>query len=431
MLFDHIYPYTNFHELNLEWLLAQFKELQKFVKDFALTNEITYGGEWDITKGYQASTIVVYNDSGYIAIKPVPVGVDITNTDYWVKVANFTQEIAGIGSRVDTLENQVATNTENIDGLIEELNDMGVQLGAAMNKNIVFFGDSWTVGTGATGSANAFPSKVASALQMIPFNYGVGAAGFTRPNTIISQITGNDMTVEQAANTKVVVITAGVNDIRNSGDTTLTALSNAIINAATAAANRYKNAVIVMAVTTTVRNGISDTLKYWMGYCVDRLMAANIPRVIVADMRYILYNRVNAYISDGFHPNDFGHGLVAGQIVNAILGSKSECYHYIETGLVFDSSVADAPSGGHIFFNNGILNVTECRLNFVNAITERTLVGTVNAAVVPNNNVYTPFYYGDNAVGTFAITSNGNVYIIPEAGQSLTTGFIQPFNYTA
>ena len=424
MLFDHIYPYTNFHELNLEWLLSQFKELQKFVKDFALTNEITYGGEWDISKGYQASTIVVYNDSGYIAIKPVPVGVDITNNDYWVKVANFTQEIAGIGSRVDALEDDVSDLEETVAAIPE-------YIAAKRNKNIVFFGDSWTVGTGATDEASAFPALTAAALDMTPFNFGTGAAGFTRPNAIISQITGNSMTAAERLNTSVVVITGGVNDIRYASETNLTLLSNNIINAARLASNMFKNAIIVMAVLTTVQHGISDTYKYWMGYCIDRLMSASIERVIVADMRYILYNRVNAYISDGFHPNDFGHGLVSGQIVNAVLGSKSECYHYIETGLVFDSSVADAPSGGHIFFNNGILNVTECRLNFVNAITDRTLVGTVNAAVIPNNNVYTPFYYGDNAVGTFAITSNGNVYIIPESGQSLTTGFIQPFSYTA
>ena len=424
MLFDHIYPYTNFHELNLEWLLAQFKELQKFVKDFALTNEITYGGEWDISKGYQASTIVVYDDSGYIAIKPVPVGVDITNTDYWVKVANFTQEIAGIGSRVDTLENEVSGLTEAVEAIPE-------YIAAKRGKNIVFFGDSWTEGTGASESAKAFPALTAAALGMTPFNFGVGAAGFTRTNRIITQITGNSMTAAERLNTSVVVITAGVNDIRHADETNLTLLSNAVINAARLASNMFKNAIIVMAIMTTEQHGISDTYKYWMGYCIDRLMSASIERVIVADMRYILYNRVNAYISDGFHPNDLGHGLVAGQIINAVLGSKSECYHYIETGLVFDSSVADAPSGGHIFFNNGILNVTECRLNFVNAITQRTLVGTVNAAVVPNNNVYTPFYYGDSAVGTFAITSNGNVYIIPNAGQSLTTGFIQPFSYTA
>lgn len=93
-LFDH-FPYTNFHELNLTWLLVKVKELENTVNNFVALNTIKYADpiQWNITTQYEANTVVVDPQSGtaYISTKAVPTGVAISNTDYWSVI--FTLDI--------------------------------------------------------------------------------------------------------------------------------------------------------------------------------------------------------------------------------------------------------------------------------------------------------------------------------------------------
>lgn len=154
MLFNHHYPYTNFHELNLEWLLCQIKSIRKIVDEFTLTNKIRYMGEWDITKGYPESSIVVYDDSGYIAIQPVPVGIDIGNTDYWVKIANFTQEIANIGADLEDLRSYAEGNITYLNNAINSQTGLIRQRQKMLNSSAkcLLIGNSFARGTGSTGN---------------------------------------------------------------------------------------------------------------------------------------------------------------------------------------------------------------------------------------------------------------------------------------
>lgn len=106
-LFEQL-PYTNFHDLNLTELIKWVKALADEIHDFEIVNQISYGGVWDITKQYTKYTIVTVNGTdGYISLKPVPSGIDITNSEYWVVVADFTTALAGLGARVSALESEV------------------------------------------------------------------------------------------------------------------------------------------------------------------------------------------------------------------------------------------------------------------------------------------------------------------------------------
>ena len=84
------YPYTDFHELNADWLIKTIIELTKKLNEFVALNTVKYADpmEWDITKQYEMNTVVMDPETltAYISTKPVPSGVDITNTDYWTPV---------------------------------------------------------------------------------------------------------------------------------------------------------------------------------------------------------------------------------------------------------------------------------------------------------------------------------------------------------
>ena len=88
-LFDQ-FPYTNFHELNLDWILRALKELEHTIDQFVAINALKYADpiQWDITSQYEKNTIVIDPQTGtaYISVQPVPTGVSLTNPDYWTVV---------------------------------------------------------------------------------------------------------------------------------------------------------------------------------------------------------------------------------------------------------------------------------------------------------------------------------------------------------
>lgn len=88
-LFDQ-FPYTNFHELNLDWILKALDNIQKTMDQFVALNSLKYADpiQWNITSQYAKNTIVIDPQTGtaYISVQPVPEGVLITDTDYWTIV---------------------------------------------------------------------------------------------------------------------------------------------------------------------------------------------------------------------------------------------------------------------------------------------------------------------------------------------------------
>lgn len=93
-MFDTRWPNTNFHELNLDWILETLKKQDAAIADFISLNSITYANplQWDITRQYPKNQVVLdTNGDGYLSVQPVPVGVEIDNTDYWTKIGNFSE----------------------------------------------------------------------------------------------------------------------------------------------------------------------------------------------------------------------------------------------------------------------------------------------------------------------------------------------------
>lgn len=91
-LFTSRYNYTDFHELNIDWVIRIVTVLEDLMDDFVTLNTITYADpiEWSIDRQY-SKNVVVLDSTGnaFLAIKPVPKGIQLNNSDYWLKIFDF------------------------------------------------------------------------------------------------------------------------------------------------------------------------------------------------------------------------------------------------------------------------------------------------------------------------------------------------------
>ena len=90
----HKVPYTNFHDLNLDWIVEVLNEFNTKLTNFVSLATIKYADpiQWDITSQYEANTVVVDSKgNAYLSVKPVPSGVSLDRVEFWTKIGNFDE----------------------------------------------------------------------------------------------------------------------------------------------------------------------------------------------------------------------------------------------------------------------------------------------------------------------------------------------------
>ena len=97
------YPYLNFSDYNLDWIIKTVKEVNERLDVYVDNSVITFADPitWDITEQYTALTVVVDSDgTAYLSKQPVPTGVDISNTSYWLPIFNYDDNINELRSQI-------------------------------------------------------------------------------------------------------------------------------------------------------------------------------------------------------------------------------------------------------------------------------------------------------------------------------------------
>lgn len=87
------FPYANFHEMNLDWILHELKNLETQISNFVAINTVKYANPiiWNITKQYETNTVVLdTSGNAYLSVRPVPSGVSLDREEYWTKIGNFS-----------------------------------------------------------------------------------------------------------------------------------------------------------------------------------------------------------------------------------------------------------------------------------------------------------------------------------------------------
>ena len=343
MGFFNRYPYTDMHELNLDWLLNKMRELEIEFDAFKVVNNITFSGQWDITKQYPAWTIVNDNNIGYVSIQPVPVGIVLTNTDYWAEVIDYSAQIAGMQNRIVALENTVGDNNS---GLVKDVNDLQSDvndLQALNNPIVLLISDSYGVSS-VTPLRYSWFDRFELLSNMEVKKGALGGASFCGNNVnsyldVLNNIIST-LTDEEKERVQHIIIGGGYNDAMYAGT-----YADEI-----AAINTFKSACSIF---TNLKNinfyfiGATSDINNMMQMYFKRL---ELEKALVT--QGISYNYIGNVLhdyddniqSDKIHPTNEG-ALLIGSSIKAIFENKAAkiepTFSALYTLSCTDTSVAD------------------------------------------------------------------------------------------
>lgn len=174
----HKAPYTNFHDLNLDWIMETLNEFNTKLTNFVSLATIKYANpiQWDITSQYEANTVVVdSNGNAYLSVKPVPSGVSLDRTDFWTKIGNFDELWADVKKAItpnDEGHSPTATAARAVNDLVW-VNGALVRVTRAM-----IAGDAYVPGSNCVSSST---NEVLHYL-VTTFNEGLSAEKTAREN---------------------------------------------------------------------------------------------------------------------------------------------------------------------------------------------------------------------------------------------------------
>ena len=215
----HRAPYTNFHDLNLDWIMGELNEFNTKLTNFVSLATIKYANpiQWDITSQYEANTVVVdSNGNAYLSVQPVPSGVSLDRTEYWTKIGNFDELWADVKKAItpnDEGHSPTATAARAVNDLVW-VNGLLVRVTKAMNA-----GDAYVPGSNCVSSST---NEVLHHL-ITAFNEGLSAEKTARENadTQLQQAITAEQTARENADTNLQKTIGAEKTARENADTQL------------------------------------------------------------------------------------------------------------------------------------------------------------------------------------------------------------------
>lgn len=218
----HKAPYTNFHDLNLDWIMDELNEFNTKLTNFVSLAAIKYANpiQWDITSQYEANTVVVDSKgNAYLSVQPVPSGVSLDRSEFWTKIGNFDELWADVKKAItpnDEGHSPTATAARAVNDLVW-VNGALVRVTRAM-----IAGDAYVPGSNCVSSST---NEVLHYL-VTTFNEGLSAEQTARENadTQLQQAIDAETTARKDADTQ---LQTAIDTEKTAIDTEKTARENA------------------------------------------------------------------------------------------------------------------------------------------------------------------------------------------------------------
>ncbi len=380
-LFDH-FPYTNFHELNLDWIIKKVREMDSKLDAYLDRITIHYSDpiDWDITKQYAQNTVVKDPDTAqlYLSKQPVPVGIPLTNEDYWLKVGDidlYGEWLASLDSRTinqgimlgqtrEDLDEEI-TNRENadtaLDGQIDAVSDRIDALEPLIRYpalqftggKALCFGDSNAEESSTSqypGRGNIF-QRLRPRLKITNWeNYGVSGACFQAGVGSYAQILSQITPLASDETVNFVLLIGGINDFHYA-TYDQSAFSSAVRQTIDAIVSKFPNALVVTMFDANYR--LPNNRKILYEVSMERVCSTySGGRVIyVSVMDFCLRGKGdNGLYESPNHYNVAGANAAASRIVSTLMGQGPGFIPLpMKTTHTYTSGAPETDSGAYNF----------------------------------------------------------------------------------
>lgn len=112
--------------------------------------------EWDNSAPYEPLTIVLYQGNSYTSRQYVPVGVEITNQEFWALTGNYNAQVEQYRRDVYTFDGRITANTTAIETETQNRTDADTALGTRITNETAARTDADTaLGTRITNETTA------------------------------------------------------------------------------------------------------------------------------------------------------------------------------------------------------------------------------------------------------------------------------------
>lgn len=278
--------------------------------------------EWSSANSYEPLEIVIHKGNSYTSKTFVPVGIDISDPQYWVLTGNYNAQVEQYRQDVANVKDQISTANADISKINTQIGKINTQIDeieTELRDGIYLcLGDSWV-------AEGTIANIVAKQKNLTLINKAVSGASFTAFTSYVKTITEEiNEAVSQISDkslVKLVTLVAGVNDVSHHDEINQTAINSAATQALKSIRANFPNAEIVFAADAPYSTNFLSLSHYY--YAVDQMQRISYYQQVRFVNLYGMFNNSSYYKEDNLHPNIPGYGLVASMLLGGT--NKQAC----------------------------------------------------------------------------------------------------------
>lgn len=210
--------------------------------------------EWSSANSYEPLEIVIHEGNSYTSKTFVPVGIDISDRQYWALTGNYNAQVEQYRQEVSQYSQEVSQYRQEVlklDGRVNDNAQAIVSLKGELlsQKHMVLIGDSYTNPAVPLENTPLWWEYVCKNLNVVAHNYAKGGAGYQVSGNLFSTQVANavaDTTYDHKM-VEYCVVYGGINDI---GQIAATMVQNVY----DALQKEFVNAKVVIALNAGQKN---------------------------------------------------------------------------------------------------------------------------------------------------------------------------------